>query len=529
MAYITKRGSSYSVRYTYQDEHGKSCDKWESFPTKEEAVKRQKQIEHELATGNFLIPSTVTVAEFLMDWLPKQCSKHKWAPKTYQSNLALIQNLIIPYIGEMQMQKLRPYHIEALYDTLSKTPCGQYVGGKRRDLSPKQQKRTLSGTTLHEVHQLLHNSFLLAVEWGILIKSPVPVEAPKKTTQERSIWEVEEMRAALDSMEDPILHLAVHLTLVGALREGEVAGLTPEDIDFDAANGMGTFTVNRSMQRVQKDTLAQVDKGCILRIFPDKLEGSKTSLILKDTKTEASCRTIFMTAALREELKQWLERLKREEALDPERYRNSGMLLRLPNGLAVEPVLIRKKFLKWQDAHPEFPRIVFHGLRHSSATYQLMISGGDIKAVQGTTGVGVVALLLLVGVAVDHRQVVVIVFLTDKAAGVLAEGTDLVLEGPGIAYQLGLVQDPVYGLHDLIADLHTDTDIHSAGGVGDVVLGAELFQPVGTPAAGGHHGVLGVDLHVHLAVGHGNAPADVLLQNQVAALIAEVHLHPVLL
>ena len=92
--------------YTYQDEHGKSCDKWESFPAKEEAVKRQKQIEHELATGNFLIPSTVTVAEFLMDWLPKQCSKHKWAPKTYQSNLALIQNLIIPYIGEMQMQKL---------------------------------------------------------------------------------------------------------------------------------------------------------------------------------------------------------------------------------------------------------------------------------------------------------------------------------------------------------------------------------------------------------------------------------------
>ena len=61
------------------------------------------------------------------------------------------------------------------------------------------------------------------------------------------------------------------------------------------------------------------------------------------------------------------------------------MLFRLPNGLAVEPVLIRKKFLKWQDTHPEFPRIVFHGLRHSSATYQLMISGGDVKAVQGTT------------------------------------------------------------------------------------------------------------------------------------------------
>ena len=114
MAYITKRGSSYSVRYTYQDEHGKSCDKWESFPTKEEAVKRQKQIEHELATGNFLIPSSVTAAEFLMDWLPKQCSKHKWAPKTYESNLSTIQNLIIPYIGSMEMQKLKPYHMEKI-------------------------------------------------------------------------------------------------------------------------------------------------------------------------------------------------------------------------------------------------------------------------------------------------------------------------------------------------------------------------------------------------------------------------------
>ena len=125
MAYITKRGSSYSVRYTYQDEHGKSCDKWESFPT-----------------------------------------------------------------------------------------------------------------------------------------------------QERSIWEVDEMRAALDSMEDPILHLAVHLTLVGALREGEIVGLTPEDLDFDAADGIGTFRINKSMQRVRKEALNQVDDGCIIKIFPDALDSA---------------------------------------------------------------------------------------------------------------------------------------------------------------------------------------------------------------------------------------------------------------
>ena len=49
MAYITKRGNSYSVRYTYEDEHGKSCDKWESFPTKEEATKSKSNMNWRLA------------------------------------------------------------------------------------------------------------------------------------------------------------------------------------------------------------------------------------------------------------------------------------------------------------------------------------------------------------------------------------------------------------------------------------------------------------------------------------------------
>ena len=135
----------------------------------------------------------------------------------------------------------KPYHMENLYTILSKTPCGSYIEGKKQELTEKQKQRFLSGTTIHEVHRLLGTAFQYAVEWGILVKSPVPVDSPKKSTQERIIWTVEEMRAALDSTENSILHLAVHLTLVGALREGEIVGPTPEDLDFDAADGIGTF------------------------------------------------------------------------------------------------------------------------------------------------------------------------------------------------------------------------------------------------------------------------------------------------
>ena len=54
-----------------------------------------------------------------------------------------------------------------------------------------------------------------------------------------------------------------------------------------------------------------------------------------------------------------------------------------PDGLPIAPELLTKWYRLWRAEHPEFEQIVFHGLRHSS---QLMISGGDVKAVQGTTG-----------------------------------------------------------------------------------------------------------------------------------------------
>ena len=61
-------------------------------------------------------------------------------------------------------------------------------------------------------------------------------------------------------------------------------------------------------------------------------------------------------------------------------------------------LLPRKPFLNgtalWRAEHPEFEKIVFHGLRHSSATYQLIESGGNIKAVQGNTGHATTGILM---------------------------------------------------------------------------------------------------------------------------------------
>ena len=381
-----KRGNTYSVRYNYKDHAGKPCKGWETFKTKAEAQERKITVEKELLDGTFLVPDTMTVEEMLYKWIPIQSSKHKWSPKTYTQSVAMVQNLIVPYIGKRKVQDLRTYDIEQFYATLSQTPCGQYVHGVKQELTENQKKRLLSSTSIHEVHTLLKTAFSYAVDWDLIHKSPTPREAPKINTEERTIWDERTMLAALQTIENPALHLAVHMSMILSLREGEILGLQPGDLDFDAADGRGTISVNKALQRADKVALSKIDPTQIYHTFPDRREGSKSSLILKRTKTKKSNRILYMTKPLKEELLAWLEKMKQDEQSAPEKYSNCGQLFRLPDGLPIAPDVLTKWYRMWRAEHPEFEKIVFHGLRHSSATYQLMISGGDIKAVQGTTG-----------------------------------------------------------------------------------------------------------------------------------------------
>ena len=387
MASIMKRGNTYSVRYNYKDHAGKPCKGWETFKTKAEAQERKITVEKELLDGTFLVPDTMTVEEMLYKWIPIQSSKHKWSPKTYTQSVAMVQNLIVPYIGKRKVQDLRTYDIEQFYATLSQTPCGQYVHGEKQELTENQKKRLLSSTSIHEVHTLLKTAFSYAVDWDLIHKSPTPREAPKINTEERTIWDERTMLAALQTIENPALHLAVHMSMILSLREGEILGLQPGDLDFDAADGRGTISVNKALQRADKVALSKIDPTQIYHTFPDRREGSKSSLILKRTKTKKSNRILYMTKPLKEELLAWLEKMKQDEQSAPEKYSNCGQLFRLPDGLPIAPDVLTKWYRMWRAEHPEFEKIVFHGLRHSSATYQLLQSGGNIKAVQGNTGI----------------------------------------------------------------------------------------------------------------------------------------------
>ena len=294
MASILRRGDSYSVRFKYKDHAGRICEGWESFKTKKEAQDRKISVEKELLDGTLLIPDAMTVAEMLYKWLPIQSSKHKWAPKTYTHTVVMIQNLVVPYLGKKQIQKVQTYDLEQFYATLSRTPRGLYKQGVKQTLTDKQKRQFLTGAPIREVHAMLKTAFSYAVEWGLLLKSPIPREAPKSTSEERAIWDEKTMLAALQTMTDPTLHLAVHLSTILSLRVGEILGLQPGDIDFDAADGRGTITVGRSLQRTEKLALEKTDPNQIYHIFPDQREGSSSALVLKKPKTKKSSRTLYL-------------------------------------------------------------------------------------------------------------------------------------------------------------------------------------------------------------------------------------------
>ena len=292
------------------------------------------------------------------------------------------------------MKRGDSYSVRYKYKDHSGKPCEGWESFKTRKEAQERkitvEKELLDGTFLvpdtMTVEEMLY-------KW-IPIQSTKHKWSPKVNIEERTIWDEKTMLAALQTIENPALHLAVHMSMILSLREGEILGLQPSDLNFDAADGRGTISVSKTMQRANKDALEKLDPNQIYHTFPDRREGSKSSLILKKPKTKKSNRVLYMTKPLKEELQAWLEKLKQNEQNAPERYSNCGQLFRLPDGLPIAPELLTKWYRLWRAEHPEFEQIVFHGLRHSSATYQLLQSDGDFKSVQGNTGHATASVLM---------------------------------------------------------------------------------------------------------------------------------------
>ena len=378
MASIKKRGNKFVVIYDYRDEKNARHQKWENFFNKEDAIKFKKKIELDKVCNQMLTPSSQTVEEFLLTWA-KLYGKGKWSYSMCATSLSLIRNHIVPEIGRIPLQRLQPLQIEEMYDSLRKKNC---LGAKSH-AEDESRIPCLSSTTIRHVHTLLKTALDTAVEWKLLDSSPIPRNVPKKSTVERSIWTPDMMRAAMADMEHTMLHLAVHLAFICSLRIGETVALTWDDVDFERS----TIRICKTLQRVSRESLSLLPKDELSCEFPPKVPDAASLLILKRPKTKCSERLVYMTPVLRRELLLRQQQTAKEKAFIGGAYGDYNLVFCLEDGYPVEPKLCEKWFKKWQKHTTlHLPPLIFHKIRHSSATYKLQESGGDLKTVQGDLG-----------------------------------------------------------------------------------------------------------------------------------------------
>lgn len=380
MASIIKRKTKYSVVYTYTDSNGIKRQKWETCGSHAEAKKRKAEIEHQIDTGVFIPPSATILSDFLDEYVSLY-GISTWAPSTLDNHKSLIANYIKPIIGDVKLDDISPRMMTKFYKDLQTVRAVPRYGHAEDEF--------ISPNTIREIHKLLRNAFNQAVKWELMLRNPVQnATVPKAEKHERDIWDAQTLMKALSLCDDPFLSLAINLAFACSLRMGELLGLTWDCVDISQEsidNDCAYIYIDKELQRISRESLAQLgEKGIILK-FPTIRGCNSTVLVLKEPKTKTSVRKVFLPKAVAEmlvERKKVVDELK--ELLGDE-YRDYDLVFASTQGTPTESNYINRAFSKLIKDN-DLPKVVFHSLRHTSTTYKLKLSGGDIKAVQGDTG-----------------------------------------------------------------------------------------------------------------------------------------------
>lgn len=381
MAFIRERDGKFSVVYKIKDEKGKVHQKSESFKKKKEAEKRKHEIEYQMDKGTFKVEKRTTIEELLAEYV-KLYGKEKWAISTYSSNVGLINNYILPVIGRTKVSDVNNHFVEKYYRDLVKMEAVQ--GGNK-----KKSKGNVTPNTVFEIHKILRSCFRQAVKWGIMDRNPaIDATLPKRTKKKREIWTAETLMQAIEACDEKWLEAAFHLAFTATLRLGEILALTWDcvDISEEAMEEKRCFIViDKIIERVSVEALEELDQKDVITIFPSIKKNNKTVVVMKTPKTETSNRKVYIPNYVGKclmELK--IEQEQKKELLGSE-YKDYNLVLATSFGMPIGGSHLREKMQDIIDREG-LPDVVFHSLRHTSVTYKLKLSGGDIKAVQGDSG-----------------------------------------------------------------------------------------------------------------------------------------------
>jgi len=319
-------------------ENGKMKQRYFKPNQEKEARVALRKMLYEKEQGALATGPQQTLKAYLEQWLEQVYRPSGHSIGTYNMYRIVIEKHIIPSLGHIRLQQLKPQQVQAFY--ASKLNEG---------LSQKRVK---------SIHSVLHKALENAVKWNLvgrnvcdLVSSPIPRRHEiQPLTQEQA-------QRLLKAAHDHKLEALLTVALTTGMRRGELLGLHWQDIDLNT----GSIQVRRSVNRI-----------------------GKHGLVVSEPKTARSRRRIVLPAFVMDVLKQHRQHQQEMKRQVGDVWREMDIVFCNTVGGYIEPSNLHDWFKKLLKS-AELPNIRFHDLRHSAATI-LLGMGVHPKVVQELLG-----------------------------------------------------------------------------------------------------------------------------------------------
>ena len=298
-------------------------------------------------TGGEAVESVKTVEKWSRTWL-EVSKKGRVAPKTYENYEYYINRFILPEIGRMKLDSVRPIHIEQIFANAA----------------------GLSHSARNEIKVCLNGIFKTARKNRLCKTNPAEdITLQRDPAKPPKVHTLDEVKAILSFAPSHKWGAYVELALYTGLRTEELCGLMWADVDLAA----GILMVRRVVAEVEN-----TDVDAFMKPDKNKVVKKRRKYDIVDTTKSRRERTVVLN----------------EQGLSVLKGITKTSLYVLPGpdgGFLRPPMFAHRYFAVLRDLNATFPPeqqvqlLSPHKARHTYASF-LLEGGANIRAVQDQLG-----------------------------------------------------------------------------------------------------------------------------------------------
>lgn len=224
MAHIQRRGERGNYRYKVRYLNPDGREQSRTFVRRADAETFLTSVTSDILRGQYVDPRAgrVRFADYAQEWLDRQ----SFAPSTREAVQSRFAAHVYPVLGSRMISEIRPSVAQSWATGMSRKSGAQ-----------------LAPATVRVIMANVSSVLTAAVDDGIIASNPFASSAMRATRKAASrqiaaktieVWSDERVQAVLDALAGaaPRYHAVAVLAAESGLRQGEVLGLTRENVDW---------------------------------------------------------------------------------------------------------------------------------------------------------------------------------------------------------------------------------------------------------------------------------------------------------